>query len=349
MIDLRTALPRAWARQSLWLICLLPLSLLYGLLTRLQRMLYRLKIKKTYQSPVPVMVIGNITVGGSGKTPLLIELVKYLTQEQHLNVGVISRGYGGNQTLFPRIVKSNDFAKDVGDEPLLIVQKTGIALAVSANRQAAIECLLADAAEKKHALDLILSDDGLQHWALGRQLEWIVLDVDRGLGSGWLLPAGYLRESADRLKTATVIEHGTQTSIKQTAIKQSSSPYKMHLMPADLEPLTPLSVHQSPPRPPQRVHAVAGIGNPARFFHSLRHLGFDVIEHAFADHHPYQAGDVQFNDDLPMITTAKDAQRLVGLIQTNVWVLPVDAVLSPECYVLLCQQLTDLGVLNASR
>lgn len=344
MIDLRTALPRAWARQSLWLICLLPLSLLYGLLTRLQRMLYCLKIKKTYQSPVPVMVIGNITVGGSGKTPLLIELVRYLSQEQHLNVGVISRGYGGDQTLFPRIVNATDFAKNVGDEPLLIVQKTGVSLAVSANRQAAIECLLAEAAHKKKPLDIILSDDGLQHWALGRQLEWIVLDVDRGLGSGWLLPAGFLRESPDRLKTATVIEHGNNTPINQT-----SSPYKMHLVSGDLEPLASSAFHLLPPQPPQRVHAVAGIGNPARFFQSLRHLGFDVIEHAFADHYPYQASDVQFKDDFPIITTAKDAQRLTGLIQTNAWVLPVEAALSPECYSLLYQQLSELGVLTANR
>jgi tetraacyldisaccharide 4'-kinase len=343
VIDLKTALPRAWARQSPWLICLLPLSVLYGLLTGLQRMLYGLKIKKTYQSPVPVMVIGNITVGGSGKTPLLIELVRYLTEEQHLNVGVISRGYGGDQRLFPRIVDAADLAKDVGDEPLLIVQKTGVSLAVSANRQAAIECLLADAAQKKRPLDIILSDDGLQHWALGRQLEWIVFDVDRGLGSGWLLPAGYLRESADRLKTATVIEHGNHTSTNQTR-----APYTMHLIPSELEPLVSSASHL-PPRPSQRVHAVAGIGNPARFFQSLRHLGFDVIEHAFADHHPYQASDVQFKDDFPIITTAKDAQRLIGLIERNAWVLPVQAALSDECYTLLNQQLLDLGVVTVNR
>jgi tetraacyldisaccharide 4'-kinase len=344
VIDLRTALPRAWAKQSSWLLWLLPLSLLYALVTSLQRTLYRLNIKKTYQSPVPVMVIGNITVGGSGKTPLLIELVRYLTEEQNLNVGVISRGYGGDQTQFPHLVQAGDLAKTVGDEPLLIVQKTGVALAVGANRQAAIEVLLADAAHKGCPLDIILSDDGLQHLALGRQLEWIVLDIDRGLGSGWLLPAGFLRESPDRLETTTVIEHGN------AKIDEESSSYRMHLVSGDLEPLSPEADYQYlPPQPPQRVHAVAGIGNPSRFFNSLRHLGFDVIEHPFADHHPYQASDVQFNDDFPMITTAKDAQRLKGLIQSNVWVLPVEASLSPECYSLLYKQLSELGVLTERR
>lgn len=343
MIDLRTAFPRAWAKQSGWLLWLLPLSLLYAVVTGLQRTLYRLKIKKAYQSPVPVMIIGNITVGGSGKTPLLIELVRYLTQEQHLNVGVISRGYGGNQAMFPHIVQANDLAKDVGDEPLLIVQKTGVVLAVGANRQAAIESLLADAAQKGRPLDLILSDDGLQHLALGRNLEWIVLDVDRGLGSGWLLPVGFLRESSERLETATVIEHG------QVKHEGEGSPYRMHLVSGDLEPLSLIADYQSPPQPPQRVHAVAGIGNPSRFFNSLRDLGFDVIEHAFADHHPYQASDIQFNDDLPIITTAKDAQRLQGLADSNVWILPVKASLSPECYSLLYKQLAELGVLTERR
>jgi tetraacyldisaccharide 4'-kinase len=354
VIDLRTALPRAWAKQSGWLIWLLPLSLLYAAVTSLQRTLYRWNIKKSYTSPVPVMVIGNITVGGSGKTPLLIELVRYLTEEQHLNVGVISRGYGGDQSKFPHLVQADDLAIEVGDEPLLIVQKTGVALAVGANRQAAIESLLADAAAKGHSLDIILSDDGLQHLALDRQLEWIVLDVDRGLGSGWLLPAGFLRESTDRLDTATVIEHG------QAQINEVVSPYRMHLIAGDLEALSLVSSSSlaeslrsdhpfSPPQPPQRVHAVAGIGNPARFFNSLRDLGFEVIEHPFADHHPYQISDVQFEDDLPIITTAKDAQRLQGLIQSNVWVLPVEAFLTPECYALLYKQLSELGVLSERR
>lgn len=343
MIDLRTALPKAWAQQSSWLLWLLPLSALYRIVTGLQRTLYRLNYKKTYQSPVPVMVIGNITVGGSGKTPLLIELVRYLTEEQKLNVGVISRGYGGDETIFPHIVQPDDSAGSVGDEPLLIVQQTGVALSVGSNRQASIECLIAHAESINKPLDIILSDDGLQHLAMGRQLEWIVVDTDRGFGNGFLLPAGFLREQPERLETATVIEHGTKGT--------SESLYQMHLVADELEPLSPLAFHHQirAPQPPQRVHAVAGIGNPSRFFNSLRSLGYDVIEHPFADHHPYQPNDVKFDDDLPIITTAKDAQRLHGLISFNVWVLPVKAELTPECYALLYRQLSDIGVLSERR
>lgn len=344
MIDLRTALPRAWARQSSWLLWLLPLSALYALVTGIQRTLYRWNIKKIYQSPVPVMVIGNITVGGSGKTPLLIELVRYLTEEQKLNVGVISRGYGGDQTIFPYIVQPDDLAEVVGDEPLLIVQQTGVALSVGSNRQKSIECLIAYTESENKTLDLILSDDGLQHLAMGRQLEWIVVDTDRGFGNGFLLPVGFLREQPERLETATVIEHGTKIGI-------SDSPYHMHLVAGELEPLAPLSFqHQiAAPKPPQRVHAVAGIGNPSRFFNSLRDLGYDVIEHPFADHHPYQLEDVKFDDNLPIITTAKDAQRLHGLMSFNVWVLPVKASLTPACYSLLYKQLSEMGVLHERR
>lgn len=343
MIDLRTALPNAWARQSSWLYLLLPFSALYALVTGLQRRLYRWNLKQAYQSPVPVMVIGNITVGGSGKTPLLIELVRYLTEEQKLNVGVISRGYGGDQSIFPHIVQPDDLAGTVGDEPLLIVQQTGVALSVGSNRQASIEHLIAYAESNSKPLDIILSDDGLQHLAMGRQLEWIVVDTDRGFGNGFLLPTGFLREHIERLDTATVIEHGTKGT--------TDSLYQMHLIADELEPLSPLSFNQQirAPQPPQRVHAVAGIGNPSRFFNSLRSLGYEVIEHPFADHHPFQLSDVKFDDDLPIITTAKDAQRLLGLISFNVWVLPVKASLTPDCYTLLFQQLLDLGVLTERR
>ena len=343
-MSLRTALPRAWAEQSSWLVFLLPLSCLYALITGMQRLSYRLKIKTPYQSPVPVMVIGNITVGGSGKTPLLIELVRYLRDEQKLQVGVISRGYGGDISTFPRMVRIDDRAQVVGDEPLLIVQQTGVAMAVGANRQATIECLLADAGSRGVMLDIILSDDGLQHLAMGRHLEWIVLDTDRGTGRGWLLPAGFLRESIERLETATVIEHGSKPVHEAEFVQ---SPYQMRLIAGDLIPLFG-GADLTPPQPPQRVHAVAGIGNPSRFFNSLRQLGFEVIEHPFADHHPFVASDVSFGDKLPIVTTAKDAPRLQGLLE-QAWILPVKAWLSSECYTLLYHQLTEIGVLADRR
>jgi tetraacyldisaccharide 4'-kinase len=328
MPDLKQALPRAWANRAPWLLALLPLSALYGAVTSLQRLAYRVGYKHAYRAPVPVMVIGNITVGGSGKTPLIIALVEYLRQ-RGVRVGVISRGYGGVGP-FPRVVQADDSPDQVGDEPLLIVQQTHVALAVGPNRQAAIECLLAVG-----PLDLILSDDGLQHLALARDLEWIVLDTRRGLGNGWLLPAGPLRESAQRLQTTTVIEHGPSTADLQ-----------MQLVAGALQPLQVNAANQATGSEPQvgmRVHAVAGIGDPARFFATVRGLGFEPIEHPFADHHAYQASDAQFDDGLPMLTTAKDAVKLQALGVSG-WVVPVQAQLSAGCYALLDAQLQALGV-----
>ena len=190
----------AWNRQSKWLKLLRPLSWVYQVGFVANRSLYEKGIKQVYQAPVPVMVIGNITVGGSGKTPLLIQLVQYL-QAQGVAVGVISRGYGGNGP-FPAEVFVGAEPEVVGDEPALIVQATGVPMVVGPSRKQSIEALL-----KKYPLDLIISDDGLQHWALARQIEWIVLDQNRGLGNQKLLPEGYLREPVDRLETGTVIEH----------------------------------------------------------------------------------------------------------------------------------------------
>jgi len=193
----------AWNRQAKWLIVLRPLSCLYHFGFWVNQKLYEKGIKSVYTAPVPVMIIGNITVGGSGKTPLLIHLVNYL-QSQNVRVGIISRGYGGKGP-FPAYVGLDATPDQVGDEPCLIVQSTGAAMAVGSNRQQSIELLLA-----KHELDLIISDDGLQHHALARQLEWIVLDRNRGLGNEKLLPEGYLREPKSRLNTGTVIEHAAQ-------------------------------------------------------------------------------------------------------------------------------------------
>ncbi|RYY78257.1 MAG: tetraacyldisaccharide 4'-kinase [Moraxellaceae bacterium] len=327
---------QAWAKQSGWLNLLRPLSGLYGLIIQCRRYLYAQDILKSYRAPVPVMIIGNITVGGSGKTPLIIELVNFL-QYFGLNVAVISRGYGG-QGPFPRLVDDDDTPDSVGDEPLLIVQQTGVLMAVGPNRQQAIELILQDTKP-----DLILSDDGLQHLALQRDLEWIVLDVDRGLGNQQLLPAGFLREPVNRLDSATVIEHG----------KSGSSDLTMQLESNALQPLIAQSNSKFNTKPPSpsagiQVHAVAGIGRPQRFFQSLKELGFELIEHIFPDHYDYLPSDLEFEDDLPIITTAKDAVKIQQfadmLAEKSVWVLPVQAQLSTGCYELLLQQLKDLNI-----
>lgn len=329
-MSLKTFFPQAWANQSAWLYLLMPFSWLYAAIHWLKVFLYRQGIFKSYRAAVPVMVIGNITVGGSGKTPLIIELVHFLQQACGLKVGVISRGYGGEGP-FPQLVTPDSATQYVGDEPVLIVNATHAPMAVGPHRGAAIDLLI-----KQYALDLILSDDGLQHLALQRDLEWIVVDIERGFGNQQLLPTGFLREPVSRLDRSTVIEHGIA----------STSLLNMHLYASELLPAH-VENHAAQPIAGDTIHAVAGIGYPRRFFDSLRQLGFNVIEHEFADHYAYAPVDLDFADNLSIITTAKDAVKFkdfAGFIDKNIWVLPVQAKLSLDCYRLLHQQLTDIGL-----
>lgn len=185
-MSIETAITRAWQRKAAWLWLLLPVSWLYGGLIWLRHQAYKLGWFASFRAPVPVMVIGNITVGGSGKTPLIITLVDYL-QQQGIKVGVISRGYGGDSNQMPALVTKESLPSAVGDEPCLIVNMTAVPMAVCPNRQQAIETLLAVHPD----LQLIIADDGLQHYALQRDIEWIVVDVARGFGNQQLLPTGF--------------------------------------------------------------------------------------------------------------------------------------------------------------
>lgn len=324
----------AWNKQATWLIILRPLACLYRGGFLINRWFYQTGLKKVYHSPVPVMVIGNITVGGSGKTPLLIHLVKYL-QSKQVRVGVISRGYGGKGP-FPAQVSVHSTPEQVGDEPCLIVQSTGIPMAVGSNRQANIELLL-----QHHSLDLIISDDGLQHWALGRQIEWVVLDNNRGLGNEKLLPEGYLREPKSRLQKATVIEHA----------QHPQSVFNMHLEPGQPYLLNPGAGKEQRFDATLEFHAVVGIGFPERFYQTLASLGINrIYHHAYADHHNYQLKDLEFGDLKPLITTEKDAVKIRQLLKSvpefkrQIWVVPVDAILSSACYALLEQQLGQYDI-----
>lgn len=322
----------AWNRQAKWLVVLRPLSWVYQAGFALNRGLYQKGFKQSYRAPVPVMVIGNITVGGSGKTPLLIQLVNHL-QSKGVAVGVISRGYGGDGP-FPAEVQVAADPQIVGDEPALIVQSTGVPMVVGPSRQASIETLLS-----KYQLDLIISDDGLQHWALERQIEWIVLDQNRGLGNQKLLPEGYLREPVSRLETGTVIEH----------TDSPHSAYHMHLELKQPYLLNPHVSHQFDLN--QHFYAVVGIGFPKRFYQTLSKLGLQYFEcHEFPDHHEYSIDDLQFDDQYPIITTEKDAVKILSLLkqypdyQRPIWVVPVVAVLSDACYDKLYEQLQQVGI-----
>ncbi|WP_442767319.1 tetraacyldisaccharide 4'-kinase [Acinetobacter bohemicus] len=322
----------AWNTQAKWLIVLRPLAWLYRGGFLLNKKLYQMGIKSSYQAAVPVMVIGNITVGGSGKTPLLIQLVSYL-QKKNIRVGVISRGYGGKGP-FPAYVDLESVPDVVGDEPCLIVQSTGVPMVVGSNRQQSIEYLLS-----KHDLDLIISDDGLQHLALQRQIEWIVLDQNRGLGNQKLLPEGYLREPVSRLNTGTVIEHAASPKTALNMHLEVNTPYLLNAIEAKIF------------NPANNFYAVVGIGFPQRFYKTLDSIGIHQFQcHEFPDHYDYEITDLQFEDSNPIITTEKDAVKILPLLKQNpdfkreIWVVPVEAVLSPQCYEILHQQLQQVGI-----
>lgn len=317
----------AWNKQAGWLVMLRPFSLLYGMVFKYNKNRYTSGKKKPFYAPVPVMVIGNITVGGSGKTPLLITLVRYL-QQHNVRVGVISRGYGGVGP-FPCFVTPQVSAKKSGDEPALIVQNTRVPMAVGANRKDTIEYLL------KHAkVDLIISDDGLQHWALGRQIEWIVLDSQRGLGNQQLLPEGFLREPVERLKQGTVIEHHKNATSALNMHLETGQPYLLNGF---------KKVFNSQ----QKFHVIVGIGYPERFYQTLNQIGIkNIFKHEFQDHHTYVQRDIEFSDHLPIITTEKDAIKLKDLdtSKVDIWVLPVEAILSDDCYNELKRQLRLVNI-----
>ncbi|WFF39233.1 tetraacyldisaccharide 4'-kinase [Moraxella nasibovis] len=326
---------KAWQNQSAWLTALAPLSALYGVVGRVRKSLYDNDKLAKYHAPIPVMVVGNITVGGSGKTPLIIALVKYL-QSKGVAVGVISRGYG-REGSEPALVHADSTPSEVGDEPCLIVGETGVPMAVGANRGQVIDLLI----KNYPNLQLIISDDGLQHHALHRDVEWIVVDGVRGFGNGKLFPQGFLREPIDRLDGATVIYHDAR------AERYADDALLMHLAPSTPAPL----LGGEKILPPQKVYGVSGIGYPARFFNTLTDLGFDVVEKPFGDHHDFALDELTDLADLPIIITSKDAVKIRELakrtphaIFDNVWILPVQAVLSQSVYQEMDRVLGKLGV-----
>ncbi|WP_201572082.1 tetraacyldisaccharide 4'-kinase [Psychrobacter nivimaris] len=366
-MSIETTVTRAWQRQAVWLWLLLPISWLYGFITFLRRQAYKAGLLSSYRAPIPVMVIGNISVGGSGKTPLIIALVSYL-QKKGVKVGVISRGYGGDTSQMPVLVSATSLPHIVGDEPCLIAHMTGAAMAVCPNRQQAIATLL----KADPNLQLIIADDGLQHYALQRDIEWIVVDAARGFGNKQLLPTGFLREPVSRLEGANVIYHEkpstdlTRTSRSGNKI-QSTDRLTMHLQPAELQRLwnhtsSAAQLNSVKPTTNSRVHAVSGIGYPQRFFDTLESIGFEVIGHPYPDHYDFSLAELLQYSDYPIIVTSKDAVKISALLAdytatqalsdeyvklvSRLWVLPVTAVLSENSYHNLDEQLKALGIRN---
>jgi tetraacyldisaccharide 4'-kinase len=307
----------AWYEGAVWffplMILLWPLSLLFQLLVRIRRK--RLQCAQVTLN-LPVVVIGNIVLGGTGKTPLIIWLAGKL-RARGIRVGIISRGYGGSYSGLPRLINVSDDPSIVGDEPLLLAHRTGCPVVIAKERLLAARFLCEQA-----SVDMILSDDGLQHYRLPRQVEIVVLDGARGIGNGLCLPAGPLREAPARLQDVdfVVINGETESVFRRDQLTMCLQPQFWR----DLSDGVELPLDFFPAK--TRVHAVAGIGNPARLFAGLRQMGLDVIEHAFPDHHVYANSDLQFGDALPIVMTEKDAMKCKNFSLQKTYVLIVDAV-----------------------
>ena len=320
---------RIWSGKSPLYLLLLPLSWLYGLISNLIRYSYKSGLKESWRAPVPVVVVGNLTAGGNGKTPVVIWLVETL-QQHGFRVGVVSRGYGGKAESYPLVLTAETLAAQAGDEPVLIFQRTGAAVAVSPVRSDAVKALLA-----AYELDVIITDDGLQHYALQRDVEIVVVDGVRRFGNGHWLPAGPMRERQARLRSVdTVITNGG------TALAGELS---MVLQPGKAVNL--VTGEQLDAARLKNVVAMAGIGHPPRFFATLKQLGVDLQkEIAFADHQAYSPEQISgvVQTDQPLLMTEKDAVKCRSFAQPNWWYLPVEAKIQGLQTEKLLQKITDL-------
>ncbi|HVY53521.1 MAG TPA: tetraacyldisaccharide 4'-kinase [Gammaproteobacteria bacterium] len=294
-----------WYRQNLhlFLLPLVPLSWVYGLIVKLRRFLYRSGIKKTNRLPIPTIVVGNITLGGTGKTPFVMWLVDYL-KSQGKTPGIALRGVGGRKHYKPIEVAFRSNPYEVGDEAVLLAQNTFCPVVTCIDRAAAVNKLI------ELDCDIAICDDGLQHYGLDRDIEIAIVDASRYFGNHRLLPAGPLREPINRLKEVDIIVVNQPANYLPDTHNRINN---LTTYPMRLEMETFVSIYSHSQQldlsafSGQTVHAIAGIGNPQRFFAMLNSLGIDVIPHVFPDHHQYQLTDLDFKDSFPIIMTEKDA------------------------------------------
>lgn len=295
---------------------LLPLSWLYRLVLTCRRFLFAAGILAACRPAAPVIVVGNLTVGGTGKTPLIIWLARYL-QALAFKPGIISRGYAGAPQQQARRVEPDSEPDQVGDEPVLLAQRTGCPVAVAPDRAKAAQELL-----QQTDCDILLSDDGLQHTSLARDIEIVVIDGVRRFGNHHCLPAGPLREPVDRINTVDLVVANGDAAAGEFLMEYTSLPVRS----LDGRQERELASFRL-----QAVHAVAAIGNPGRFFSMLRQNGINIEEHAFPDHHGFRRSDLEFGDSAAVLMTEKDAVKCRRFELENAWYVPID-VKMPEAF-----------------
>ena len=291
--------------------------MVFFILSQLRVWIYKVGIFKVSQAEVPVIVVGNITIGGSGKTPIVITLCRYF-ESHNKSVGVVSRGYGGKYTQDALEVTPLTDPKECGDEPALIAQQTNAKVVVAKRRNNAIKYLTAN-----HQVDIIISDDGLQHYAMGRDVEIVVIDGVRRFGNGLLLPSGPLREPVKRLQSVDIIINNG--SIAEGEISSQLNPeHYVNLLTSEIKQLDYFKGTQ--------CYAVSGIGNPTNFYSLLESQGVKLISKSFPDHHPFVAKDLVFKEDYPILMTAKDCVKCKHFATSQMWYLSVRAELNTDFY-----------------
>ncbi|NOQ35329.1 MAG: tetraacyldisaccharide 4'-kinase [Methylococcaceae bacterium] len=286
-----------------------PLSFLYIDIVRFRRFLYRKGFLKSTKLTVPVVVVGNITVGGTGKTPLVIFLAQQL-QQRGFKVGIVTRGYSGNNENWPLRVYKSTKAAHAGDEAVLIASQTDCPVAAAPLRVEAAQLLI-----NKDACDIILTDDGLQHYALQRDIEIVVIDGQRRFGNNYFLPCGPLREPQERIQEADfVIINGGKTQDDEISMTLAADS-AVNLVTHERKSLSEFKM--------QNCHALAAIGNPQRFFKMLATLGLKTENHTFPDHHRFRAKDINFDDNNAVLMTEKDAVKCHEFSNAKHWAVPV--------------------------
>jgi len=315
-----------WYRITPLHLLLWPLSLLFGFIVSIRRLLFRHVVLNSVKLPLPVIIVGNISVGGTGKTPLTLWLAEQLLADGW-HPGIISRGFGGSGSKPQEVLQGSDPA-EVGDEPVLMAQRLLCPVWTGRDRPAAAQALLAAHPE----CDVILSDDGLQHYRLQRDVEIVVIDGIRRFGNGFLLPAGPLREPPSRLREVdAVVINGD---------KVAAGEYRMELEGVHFyNLLNPEITATAADFQGQTVHAIAGIGHPERFFGYLKKLGLTLIAHPYPDHHQFSAADLACSDANALLMTEKDAVKCSAFADEKCWVLRVDARLDPALIQLILKKI----------